>query len=1328
MLIPTHGQTLTGAATDYRDINGLTPLYYSILNKAALKVTQLLLIHSKNSVSSNELTTNTESNSNDSRLPAYGITDSQGWQEVHQACKLGLDAHLEKLLYYGCDINAKISGSGNTPLHVAAINDQLNCAKVLLLRGADKTITNSSHQTAHQVAVIANNMEMAEFIAEHNDSKVVPFRNQSANPTDHHHYHHQSNHRSSVRSSSLANSHSLASIANGQQHRAIVQPLLQIEPQLQQTQQQQVVLMKPLRLDVAQAGQQQHSSNMTPSASNATTTSSSGAGGSQPHSLLSIGALQNTNCQQLNVQVNNISPCLSQRSCATSNTTSSSGVCCDGEGSNPAEELNHQQLMLQYQQQLQPQTQFANSLSQHSSLTIDNNNNNDSNAGIYSGQTNNTNNSTFIPSTGAFSSLFNRADDKMHDANANGVADNDDEIGQNDDDEDLKSSGSSSNGLYSLMSEERPLFVGSIVEAASDYQSGDPNHLQLRRGDLIEVLDYTADQLQFGQLPRLANKPMLFGKRQSDGMTGLFPSFCVNRAKQKQSKMRQKLPTTGSTLVSTISTEVTSAQQVNSQAVPQRDTCRVALSELNHNNIIDHKGLHESQSLGLLPNQLDRQMNSYQQVSSQNILGGTANQPKVVFREIQVTLTKSRGGFGFALRGAKVDPGTLASNKGQANKIAIDERLMAANNLVSLQYLDEIETGGAAHQANLKRGDFIVAVNGQDVRLQSHEQVVSLIRQSGDRVHLTLATPISREPMAPSYMSKTLPKVKPEPPKRDPNTTLTRNKAQRVKSMFIQMQHQEDQQQRINQNDPFDSNRPLPQTPSAESLMSPTGSLNLMSRHSLSHNFYSAQSLSSSATDSQSISSASTLSADQQSLDRQQQMQQCQSLGEQATPTHSSSSTATLTTVAAMKPTNGSQFCNNAANSNISAPNSAVQPMASSQTTYQPAVIMTTKRSFQSHKSSPSTPPKSVVHSNTIPILEAPISTPSPPPPPPPLPDFSISPPAVNRLSQRRISAPIDQSKPDSLRDGRNLLKKRESLVVVGQSSSQNSQEAPVPAQFGAVAAACAAAANNRLLRQQQQQQHQDLQQQQQEEQMLPDLVQKTIQLQLDQSVQKVPLPPKPLPLPPPLPPQHLQHPQTQQQHQPDQPRPPQQQLQQKQPHYHPHHHHHHHHYHQEHQKQVFEQQHFHTKQNNNHNHSIDYQQHYQPEAASVTKGPTPEYIQQQQQQQQQLFLLHQQHLLQQQLRQQQLLQQQQQQFKLQQQVQLQQRLCLYGKHGLTLDRSGTQDDQQVHVHNHANLDHHHRAYDTYDNHHHQHHQDHAGRYYDTSTARSRHQCRRSNK
>ena len=85
-------------------------------------------------------------------------------------------AHVEHLLYYGCDLNCRIVGSGNTPLHVAAINDQLDCARVLLLRGCDAQIVNNSHQNAYQVAVIAGNMQLAELISSFKPEMVQPYR------------------------------------------------------------------------------------------------------------------------------------------------------------------------------------------------------------------------------------------------------------------------------------------------------------------------------------------------------------------------------------------------------------------------------------------------------------------------------------------------------------------------------------------------------------------------------------------------------------------------------------------------------------------------------------------------------------------------------------------------------------------------------------------------------------------------------------------------------------------------------------------------------------------------------------------------------------------------------------------------------------------------------------------------------------------------------------------------------------------------------------------------------------------------------------------------
>lgn len=100
--------------------------------------------------------------------------DLQGWQEVHQACRNGLVAHLEQLLFYMADMNTR-NASGNTPLHVCAVNNQESCARTLLFRGADKEALNYAGQTAYQVAVIAGNLELGEVIKKHKQEDVGEF-------------------------------------------------------------------------------------------------------------------------------------------------------------------------------------------------------------------------------------------------------------------------------------------------------------------------------------------------------------------------------------------------------------------------------------------------------------------------------------------------------------------------------------------------------------------------------------------------------------------------------------------------------------------------------------------------------------------------------------------------------------------------------------------------------------------------------------------------------------------------------------------------------------------------------------------------------------------------------------------------------------------------------------------------------------------------------------------------------------------------------------------------------------------------------------------------
>ncbi|XP_057667503.1 SH3 and multiple ankyrin repeat domains protein 2 isoform X3 [Diorhabda carinulata] len=142
-----------GASPNYKDNKGLTPLYYTISLNVDPTFTETLL--------HDHATT--------------GAQDAQGWHEVHQACRTGLLSHLEHLLFYGADMNAK-NASGNTPLHVCAVNCQESCARLLLFRGADRQALNFANQTPCQVAVIAGNMDLADIIQNYKQEDVVPFR------------------------------------------------------------------------------------------------------------------------------------------------------------------------------------------------------------------------------------------------------------------------------------------------------------------------------------------------------------------------------------------------------------------------------------------------------------------------------------------------------------------------------------------------------------------------------------------------------------------------------------------------------------------------------------------------------------------------------------------------------------------------------------------------------------------------------------------------------------------------------------------------------------------------------------------------------------------------------------------------------------------------------------------------------------------------------------------------------------------------------------------------------------------------------------------------
>ncbi|KAK7078928.1 hypothetical protein SK128_002588 [Halocaridina rubra] len=156
-----------------------------------------------------------------------------------------------------------------------------------------------------------------------------------------------------------------------------------------------------------------------------------------------------------------------------------------------------------------------------------------------------------------------------------------------------------------------------------------------------------------------------------------------------------------------------------------------------------------------------------------------------------VVLHRGKKGFGFVLRGAKATSPLMErpSERGPA-----------------LQYLDDVDPGGVADLAGLKKGDYLLQINGEDVSQASHEHVVTLIRKSGDLVQMMVVTPqpITYLPHKPPIGNlgtirrgcQTLPRklhavrssqAPPAPPPRDPRTTLSVGRA-RAKSMVAGLQ------------------------------------------------------------------------------------------------------------------------------------------------------------------------------------------------------------------------------------------------------------------------------------------------------------------------------------------------------------------------------------------------------------------------------------------------------------------------------------------------------------------------------------------------------------
>uniref|UniRef100_A0A674MRT5 SH3 and multiple ankyrin repeat domains protein 3 n=1 Tax=Takifugu rubripes TaxID=31033 RepID=A0A674MRT5_TAKRU len=126
---------------------------------------------------------------------------------------------------------------------------------------------------------------------------------------------------------------------------------------------------------------------------------------------------------------------------------------------------------------------------------------------------------------------------------------------------------------------------------------------------------------------------------------------------------------------------------------------------------------------------------------------------------------KESEGFGFVLRGAKAETPI--------------EEFTPTPAFPALQYLESVDVEGVAWRAGLRTGDFLIEVNGVNVIKLGHKQVVSLIRQGGNRLLMKVVT-VTRKPETEEVIRRKAP----PPPKRAPSTTLTL----RSKSMTAELE------------------------------------------------------------------------------------------------------------------------------------------------------------------------------------------------------------------------------------------------------------------------------------------------------------------------------------------------------------------------------------------------------------------------------------------------------------------------------------------------------------------------------------------------------------
>ncbi|KAL6438064.1 hypothetical protein ACFW04_004368 [Cataglyphis niger] len=738
-----------GASPNYKDTKGLTPLYYSVIHKTDPMLCETLL-HDHATI---------------------GAQDLQGWQEVHQACRNNLVQHLDHLLFYGADMNAR-NASGNTPLHVCAVNNtDASCIRQLLFRGAQKDALNYANQTPYQVAVIAGNMELAEVIKNYQPEEVVPFKGPPRyNPK-----------RRSVAfggtstmmttSCSASNLGTLTRIPSTEQHAAAASSAGGGTSSGTLTRTISVEQYSSItRVPSAEQYATAASLNRVPSTEQPYSPPPSLSGTlvrvaseekyAPPSGIVLSRA---SSCERYDATLIRVPsseqyPTVSTltRVPSTEQYPSTGGIAIVGQstesvhhgslGRVPSVESSRNDLPSripseQNGHRLTSEYQSPNSLR-------------DPNARLPSAAENYTNlrmegltrlqehrlelqhrldmhrtqmemppspspsSRSLAPFSSASSSLSEGSNQPSGEDSASIVTDK--SLGDTASDVISDSSGVGTSQSDTTNSLSIP---GTTVVCVESYNSGITGHLTINQGDILEVTGAT-------------DCGLLEGVLRGQG-TGLFPAHCVQEVRLRH-------------------TNIPLGPQ------PARD---------GRNRVL---GRRESQHKYF--------------ATAPRLKKPVTSEPRTV------VLHRSRKGFGFVLRGAKATSPLM--------------ELTPSARYPALQYLDDVDQGGVADLAGLRKGDFLIQINGEDVTTASHEHVVDLIRKSGELVRMTVVSPVISLPNSQSAAAlptsqpiqrqyATLPRKgnnnvviggtlgrspAPVPPRRDPKTTLSVGRA-RARSM-----------------------------------------------------------------------------------------------------------------------------------------------------------------------------------------------------------------------------------------------------------------------------------------------------------------------------------------------------------------------------------------------------------------------------------------------------------------------------------------------------------------------------------------------------------------